>query len=262
MIALMIKNHTNLNVETKLNLGTTAIAQNALLKGEIDLYPEYTGTAYLTVLHKKYNPNLSTQAMFNTLKADYQKQFNLTWLPPFGFNNSQTIAIPKALAQKLNISNLSQLAPYLNQITLAAPPEFLERADGLKGLEKAYQLKFTHIRQMTPDLMYAALASKQVNAILAFTTDGRLQSHNLQLLDDNKHFYPPYDAAIIIREQTLKQHPEIYCALKPLFNRLNNKTMQTLNNQVDSLHKTPYEVAKNYLKTNRLLSRDLSCTNN
>ena len=228
------------------------ILTKAMQKGEVDLYPEYTGTAYLVVLqHKKV---LSADQTLEIVKKEYQQQWQMAWLPPFGFDNSQTLGITKTFAKQhrlRTLSDLTHLAPFL---TIAAPTEFIQRPDGLPGLQKIYHLKFKRIISMQPDLIYSALINQDVNIIEVFTTDGRIAAYHLNTLKDDKHFYPPYAAAVVIRNQTLKQYPQIKKALSPLFGTIHDQTMQHLNYLVNVKHQTPADVAMQFLRQRHLIN--------
>ena len=251
IMADLIQAKTHLHVVKKLNLGTTAIIQNALINGKADIYPEYTGTAYIVVL-KKTQP-LSPKQTYAFVKQAYAQQFHFTWLAPFGFNNSQTLAVTNQFAKQYQIQTLSQLVPYAPQLTLAAPAEFLKRSDAFPGLKRVYGFQFKNIRQMQPDLMYQAIKNNNVNVIEVFTTDARIKEYQLTALQDDKHFYPPYDAAPVIRDATLKAHPQIRQALAPLAGLINNQTMLQLNYQVDVLHQSPQQVARRFLIKHHLI---------
>ncbi|AIT62684.1 glycine betaine ABC transporter substrate-binding protein [Coxiella burnetii] len=245
IMADMIETRTHLTVRKKFNLGSTAIIQNALLNGEIDLYPEYTGTAYLTVLH---HANLvSAPQIFKIVKKEYQQQFNLIWLNPFGFNNSQTLAVRADFAKQHRLKTLSDLAVISPRLTISAPAEFLKRPDALPGLKRVYGFRFKRVIQMQPDLIYQAIRNKDVNVIEVFTTDGRIPAYHLVPLEDDKHLYPPYYAAPVIREAFLKAHPEVEKALAPLAGLIDEKTMQHLNALVDIKHESPKKVVHDFL---------------
>ncbi|MEM1244236.1 MAG: glycine betaine ABC transporter substrate-binding protein [Pseudomonadota bacterium] len=249
LMAQMIENHTDIHVERKFNLGSTAICQQAMLNGSIDMYPEYTGTAYLLVLHKKLPKNSANmpEKIYTDVKQDYAKQFHIIWLAPFGFNNTEALVLKQKLAAAYNLNTISNLVAIAPRLIVAGPAELLERPDGLKGLRKAYGLKFKSIRQMDPGLMYKALESNAVDVLAGFSTDGRIIQYHLKVLIDNKHFYPPYYAAPLIRAATLKKYPQIAKALAPLANAINDKTMQQLNYQVDVLKRSPAQVAHAFL---------------
>ncbi|MBL4647598.1 MAG: ABC transporter permease subunit [Gammaproteobacteria bacterium] len=254
MMVDLIRAKTHLRVVKKLGLGTTAVMQQALLHKKIDLYPEYTGTAYLVVLKRK-DFHLPAKQLYQRIKHSYQRQFALTWLQPFGFNNSQTLAVSQATAKKYHLKTLSDLAKVAKQLTLAAPAAFIKRADALPGLRKAYQLKFSKIYQMEPDLLYQAIKTQSVDVIEVFTTDGRLGAYHLVLLSDDKHFYPAYLAAPVIRTAVLAAYPQIRHVLAPLFNFINEKSMLKLNADVNLLGMTPAAVARSFLIKKGLINR-------
>ncbi len=246
LMADLIKAKTNLDVDIKMNLGSTAIIQNAMLKGAIDLYPEYTGTGYIVVLKQK--KIISPQATWNFVKREYKRRFNLIWLPAFGFSNSETLAVSARFAKQYHLKTLSDLKNRASQLTIAAPAEFIKRPDGLPALQKAYGLHFKKIIAMQPDLVYRAIQQKAVEVIEVFTTDARIQSYQLVPLIDDQHIYPPYDAAPVIRNAILRQYPNIQAALRPLVNTINNQTMRALNAEVEIQHRSPQWVAQHYLR--------------
>jgi osmoprotectant transport system permease protein len=190
LMAQLLEAKTNLTILRKLNLGTTEIVHEALLKGEVDLYPEYSGTAYLTVLKRPWEEK--KRNVFKEVKEAYREKFNLIWLKPFGFSNSQSLAVPKKFAQDYNITCITDLASLSSHLCLAAPPEFLKRKDGLLNLSRVYGLKFKNVLQIDISLLYRVLDHKDVDIIVAFTTDGKIKKYNLILLQDDKNFYPPY----------------------------------------------------------------------
>ncbi|MEN8236299.1 MAG: glycine betaine ABC transporter substrate-binding protein [Pseudomonadota bacterium] len=248
IMAQSIEAHTDLKVVRKPNLGTTAMIHAALLKGDVDLYPEYTGTAALTVLeHTKIQPN---HDLWQTVHDDYKKKYELVWLPPFGFSNDQSLAIPLELARKHQIQNIGDLNKHPDFV-LAATAEFLHRADSLPKLQKEYGLRFKSIKQMTPDLAYQAIANQNVQVICAFTTDAKLTKYHLMPLKDNLHCYPSYHAAPVIRKATLQAHPEIKKALIMLDNKIDTATMRKLNAEVDIKKRSPAEVAREFLIRNQ-----------
>lgn len=254
LMAELLEAKTNLHVIRKFNLGTTAICQAALLNNQIDIYPEYTGTAYLTVLNYNKPQSYQTPAqIYQTVKRAYLHRYNLLWLPKFGFNNTQAMVVRADFAKRYNLINISDLIPIQSMLVMGAPAEFLKRPDGFIGLNKTYGLKFAAVKQMDPGLMYQAINSNAVNIINAFSTDGRIIAYHLVTLRDDKHLYLPYDAAAIIRPDILSKHKAIYSALQPLFGLLDDKTMQQLNYQVDVLKRSPAEVAHDFLEAKKLV---------
>lgn len=245
IMAQLIEAKTPLKVIRKFNLGTTHIVHQAMLKGEVDLYPEYSGTAYRVVL--KNTEKTDASEVFDGVRSVYKEKFNLVWLKPFGFSNSQSLALKRDYAQKNQLRSLSDLARISPTLILAAPPEFLKRIDAFPGLSQAYGLKFKQIMQVDPNLMYAAIHHQKVQVIAAFTTDGNLQKYDLIPLKDDKEFYPPYQAAPVIRQSILKSYPQIYKALSPLFGYITHEKMIELNRKVDGEGLSPVDVARQFL---------------
>jgi osmoprotectant transport system permease protein len=251
LMAELLEAKTHLRIVKKFNLGTTDILQNALLSGQVDLYPDYTGTAYLLVLKQKKIKN--PQETYHFVQDAYLKQFQLMWLRPFGFYNAESLAVKEQFAEQNNLINLSDLDRMGSQITLATPAEFLRRPDGLPGLTRVYGFEFKKIVQMQPDLVYQAIQNDKVQAIGAFTTDGRITEFKLRILKDDKHFYPPYYAAPVIRNSVLQKYPQIAVVLKPLLGTIDNETMQHLNYLVDVKKISPQKVAHDFLVMRRLI---------
>jgi osmoprotectant transport system permease protein len=251
LIAELIEVKTDLKVVRKFNLGSTAVLQNALETGQIDIYPEYTGTAYLIVLKK--NKIINPQQTYDYVQEAYLKNYNLIWLSPFGFDNTEALAVKEEFARQHHLVNLSDLNLLAPELRLAAPAEFLKRPDGLPGLRRSYGLNFKKIIQMQPDLVYQAIKNNSVQVIEAFTTDGRIPEFHLTLLQDDKHFYPPYYAAPIVRSFILKKYPQVGEALKPLLGRIDNKTMQQLNYLVDVKKFSPQKIAHDFLVQQKLI---------
>lgn len=246
LMADMIQAKTNLDVNLKLNLGSTTVIQNAMLKGSIDLYPEYTGTGYIVVLHQK--KVLSANATLNFVKKAYKKRFHFIWLAPFGFSNSETLAVRAKFAKRYHLKTLSDLKQLAPKLTVAAPAAFIKRPDGLPLLEKKYGLHFKRVMAMQPDLVYRAIKNKDIDVAEVFTTDARINIYHLVPLIDNKHVYPPYDAAPVIRGVTLKKYPKIKTALQLLAGRIDNNTMRNLNAKVELQHENPKKVAYDFLR--------------
>jgi len=189
MYAQVLEN-AGFTVERKLNLGGTPIAQEAILNGDIDLYPEYTSTGLLTVL--KLSPIQDAQEIYSTVKENYEEQFHLTWLEPSPFNNTQALAITQETAEKYAIRTYSDLSEKAPELILGGPAEFLEREDGIKGLQEAYGgFEFKEVKQLgTGSLRYQALMDGQVDVVVAFGTDGAIEGNDLVVLVDDLGFLP------------------------------------------------------------------------
>lgn len=252
LIAQTLEAKTNLKVIRKFNLGATDVCHRALIRGEIDLYPEYSGTGLLAVLKEKPIA-ITPTALFDYVKTAYKKKFGITWLPPFGFNNSQTLCVKETFAAIHHLATISDLKVLAPQLTIAAPAEFLSRPDAYPGLKRVYGLAFKEVRQMAPTLVYKAIENEQADVILAFSTDGKIMGYHLTVLKDDKDLFPSYLAAILMREKTLHDFPQVQEALTPLFGSIDNETMRRMNYAVDIDQKTPRDVAENFLRSKGIL---------
>ena len=245
---------TGFTIERKLNLGGTPIAHEAILNGDIDLYPEYTSTGLLTVL--KLSPIQDAQEIYTTVKESYEEQFNLTWLEPSPFNNTQALAMTKEKAEEYNIRTYSDLSEKAPELILGGPAEFFEREDGIKGLQKAYRgFEFKEIKQLgTGSLRYQALMDGQVDVVVAFGTDGAIKGNDLVVLGDDQVFYPIYNIAAVVRMDTLEEYPQIAERLNELAPLLTDDVMSGLNWQVDGPEgREPADVAREFLLENDLI---------
>jgi len=246
IMAILIEENTDFKVVRKLNLGGTMICFNALKAGDIDLYAEYTGTGLVNILKMKTTKD-PAQA-YRMVKDAFEKRFQMVWLDPFGFDNTYTLTMRRTHAKSLGIQKISDLAGYKEQFRPGFDAEFLERPDGYKGLIKHYGFEFTQDpRQMDPGLMYRALAEGSVDIIDGFATDGRIPAYDLFILEDDKHFFPPYHAAPLIRKEIIPRYPKLKKLLNRLGGLIDNQKMQALNYQVDKMKKSPAEVAKAFL---------------
>lgn len=250
LIAQRLEN-VGLKVTRKFNLGGTMICQGALEAGEIDIYPEYTGTALLAVLNSKTRPT-DPDAVYATVSRQYEKRFHLKWLPPLGFNNTYALAVRRKEAKKFDWRTISDLVNSAPSLRAGFTAEFSGRPDGYPGLRKVYDIKFGQVIDLDPSLMYKAIKDKQVDVITAFSTDSRVQGYNLFLLRDDKAFFPPYYAAPVVRMDTLRQYPAIKKALAPLGGLIDAKTMRSLNFQVDMERRPVKEVVRKFLRKNGL----------
>ncbi|MBA3943512.1 MAG: quaternary ammonium transporter [Herpetosiphonaceae bacterium] len=241
-------------VERKFNLGSEQIAQQALVNKDIDLYPEYTSTGLLTIL--KLPAITDPQKILDTVKSEYEKRYQLTWLKPAPFNDTNALAMTKKRADELGIKTYTDLSKKADQLIAGGPPEFFAREDGVPGLVKAYGgFNFKATKQLDPGLRYPALTSGQIDVVRAFSTDGQLASPDLVVIQDDKTFYPIYQAAPVVRMDTLQANPQIADILNKLAApALDDKTMAGLNLMVDGPDKKdPAAVAKDWLTQQGLL---------
>ena len=251
MFADLIQANTKMNVVLKQDMGGTLVDFNALRSGQIDVYPDYTGTGYVEIL-KQPKP-ASEQAMYDYVQKQYEKKWGLEWLKPLGFNDTYAVAIPQSLATKDHIETISQLVPYASQLTAGIDAECQNRPDCLPGLEKDYNLKFGQVLTIDHSLVYQAMAEGKIQATDAFTTDGGLEKYHLAVLKDNKGFFPAYYAAAVIRQDFLKQHPEVVGVLNKLAGQISDAEMEHLNYEVDISKKSIPQVAKEFLVSKGLL---------
>lgn len=253
MYALVLEDK-GFKVERKLNLGGTPVAQAGLQSGQIDLYPEYTGTGLLTVL--KLPANSNQKQVFDTVAKNYQEKFKLIWLDPAPMNNTQALAMTQANAKKYGIKTISNMAAKAQQLVMIGPPEFEAREDGLPGLKKAYgNFKLKAYKGADPGLRYQALKDNQADVVVAFGTDGELSAFNLVVLEDDKKLFPPYQVAPVVRQEVLAKNPTIRDTLNALAPKLTTETMQRLNYEVSGKKREPAEVAKDFLTKEGLLKK-------
>ncbi|MBU3129229.1 glycine betaine ABC transporter substrate-binding protein [Clostridium tagluense] len=252
MITALIEGNTDIKVEKKLGIGGgTSNIQPAMIKGEIDIYPEYTGTGWLFVLKK--NLIRDPAKLYEEVKKEYKAKYNIKWLGLYGFNDTYALAIKKSVADKLNINTYSDLASKSDSLKFGAEPDFYEREDGYKGLQKEYNFKFKEKRELDIGLKYEAINSDNVDVINAFSTDALLKKYDMKVIVDDKNFFPSYFASTLIREETLKKYPELENVLNKLQGKINDKEMIQMNYLVESEKKDPKDVAVEFLKGKGLL---------
>jgi glycine betaine/choline ABC-type transport system substrate-binding protein len=227
------------------------ICHGALKSGGIDLYAEYTGTALTTILGQSVIADLDRAHA--TVAREYRQRFSAEWLRPFGFNNTYAITVRKSDATSRNLRTISDLISISGTLRAGFTAEFSERPDGYPGLRRAYGLQFRDVRDLDPALMYQAIANREVEVISAFATDGRIAAFELQPLRDDRAFFPPYQAAPVIRAEVLEAHPELREVLDPRAGLLDDATMQRLNFEADGKKRQPYDVAREFLETRGLL---------
>ncbi|HET8999433.1 MAG TPA: glycine betaine ABC transporter substrate-binding protein [bacterium] len=240
-------------VNRKLGLASTAIVHAALLKGDVDVYVEYTGTGLVTILKQPVIGD--PQAAYDAVKKMYAEQFHLIWAKPWGFNNTYALMMRQSDAERLKIKSISDLRSPAKDLILGSTIEFASRPDGIPGLTKQYGLAFKDTRAMDPGLVYQAIASRQVDIISGFSTDGRVPQLKLAVLQDDQKFFPPYYAAPVLRADLVQKSPIILEVLNRLAGKINDSTMAKLNFDVDGNRRSPEEVAAEYLKGLHLITK-------
>lgn len=246
MLTQLIEENTDIEVVQKLGIGGgTSNIQPAMESGEIDIYPEYTGTGWLFVLKKDLinDPN----ELYKAVKKEYEEKYNIKWLGLYGFNDTFTLTIKNDKAEELNINSYSDLASKSENLKFGAEYDFYEREDGYKGLEKVYGFKFKDKVELDIGLKYDAIASDNVDVINAFSTDAMLKKYDLKVLEDDKNFFPSYYATTLVRGETLEAYPELEEVLNKLGGMISNEEMIQMNYSVEIEKKDPKEVAKTFL---------------
>jgi len=246
MLAQQIERKTHLPVDRKLNLGGTIVCHEALTAGQIDTYVEYTGTGLTAIL--KEPPAKDSNLAYQTVKDAYKSRFGIEWTEPLGFNNTFAIIVRKSDAEQFGLRTISDAAPRTSRWVAGFGYEFIEREDGYPGLVKTYNLRFpSEPRVMDLGLTYKAVAGHQVDLIAGNSTDGLIGALGLVVLEDDKHYFPPYDAVPLVREAVITKHPEIREALRALGGKVSEEQMRLMNYAVDGEHKDVKQVVKEFL---------------
>ncbi len=251
MLTELIEQDTDLKVNITNGVGGgTSNIHPAIVKGEFDLYPEYTGTSWEAVLKKEASYD---ESKFVELQKEYKEKYNLEYVNLYGFNNTYGLAVNKDIAEKYNLKTYSDLAKVSNNLIFGAEYDFFEREDGYKELQKVYNIDFKKKIDMDIGLKYQAMKDKKIDVMVIFTTDGQLAVSDVIVLEDDKKMYPSYRAGTVVRSEILSEYPELKPVLEKLNNILDDKTMADLNYQVESKGKKPEDVAREYLQEKGLL---------
>jgi osmoprotectant transport system substrate-binding protein len=252
LLAQQIEAHTHLKVERRFYLAGTYICQQALLAGRIDIYPEYTGTALTAILKQKVGGDKTE--VYQRVRNEYESRLGLTLGPPFGFNDTFAMEIRGDDARRLNLKTLSQAAAFAPRWRAGFGYEFMERPDGYAGLAAAYGLHFAvPPRIMDLGLLAPALVNRQIDIAAGNATDGLIPALNLFVLEDDRHYFPPYEAIAVIRQQTVQQHPEVAQAIAALGGTISDQEMQQLNYALDGQHRDVKDVAHEFLQRKGLI---------
>jgi osmoprotectant transport system substrate-binding protein len=251
MYALLLED-AGFTVERKLNLGGSPVAHAALLAGEIDLYPEYTGTALLTLL--KLPVQSDPDVVYASVASAYEDQFDLTWLEPAPMNNTQALAMTRQRADELDITTISDMVEHAASLTMIGPPEFETREDGLPGLKEGYgDFTLAEYVAVDPGLRYQGLINGDADVVVAFGTDGEIAAYDLVVLEDDRQLFPPYQVAPVVRSALLRQHPSAREALNAVAPLLTDETARRLNNEVSANRQEPADVARAFLQAQGLI---------
>jgi len=252
MYKLLIENETDLKVELKPGLGKTPFVFKALQNGSIDLYPEFTGTAINTQLKEQAESNDADQ-VYKQAKTGMDKKYKMALLRPMAYNNTYTLATTKQIAEQHSLKEIGDLRAAEDELTAGFTLEFKDRKDGYKGMEELYGIHFKNLKTMEPGIRQKALEKGEVQIIDAYATESYMVKLNLVTLKDPKHLFPPYQGAPLLRNETLKKHPELADALNKLAGKITDDEMRQMNYEVDYKNRSAADTAKRYLTKHGLL---------
>jgi osmoprotectant transport system substrate-binding protein len=251
LLAQHIEARTGIPVERKSNLGGTLLCHKALLSGDLDLYVEYTGTALTAVLNEK--PVADAKDVYDRVKQGYAQRFNLEVTEPLGFENTFAIVVRGDDAQNSHLRKVSDLTSFAPKMRAGFGYEFLERPDGFRGWSERYGLHFAaQPSVMDLGLIYRALVDKQVDVVAGNSTDGLIDALHLAVLEDDRHYFPPYDAVPIVRRETLSRFPQLRAALTDLGGKISANEMRHLNAEVDADQRDPVVVVRAFRQSKGL----------
>lgn len=253
MYKLLIEKDTNLHVELKPGLGKTSFVFNALKSGSIDVYPEFTGTAISEFL-KETAVSTNRKEVYDQARTGMLKKYGMEMLKPMIYNNTYALAVPKQLAEKEHLKTISDLQKIQDNMKAGFTLEFADREDGYRGIQKLYDIKFANVKTMEPKLRYNAIKTGDINLVDAYSTDSELRQYNLFVLEDNKHLFPPYQGAPLLRHETVQKYPEVESALNKLSGKITDDQMRQMNYDVNVTGKSAEEVAKEFLKKQGLIN--------
>jgi len=250
VMAQLIEAKTDLNVERKYGLGGTMICFSAIKSGEVDIYPEYTGTALLSILKSEPGEDRSSDTIFNQVKTEFSKQHDLEWMGRFGFNNGYALAA----RPELGVEKISDLKAIQDTLKVRFQHEFLARADGYPAIKERYGISFKDVAGMEHGLAYRALDDDKIDLMDAYTTDGPLNKIKVKLLEDDLQLFPPYDAAPVVRRETLDRFPQLREVLMSLEGKIPQQEMIAMNDQITSKEKQNPVMASEFLVSQGLLA--------
>ena len=243
MVAQMLE-AKNVHVDRRFDLGGN-LGHSALIAGDIDLYPEYTGTSFTAILH--HQPITDPKAVYDQVKREYESQFNVETSPPLGFDNTFAILIRGEDARRLNLKTISETAKYSPQWQAGFGHDFIVRPDGFPGFARMYGLQFAAVNEMALDLTYTALSSRKVDMIAGNSTDGRIAALDLVQLEDDRHYFPPYEGVFLTRKDALARTPELREVLQKLGGAISTEEMRRLNYEVDGARRDKKNVVREWL---------------
>jgi osmoprotectant transport system substrate-binding protein len=251
ILAQHVEARTRLHVERRFYLAGSYICQQAMLAGRIDTYVEYTGTALTAILHDPVESDPS--AVFERVRSEYKQRFGFDVLASLGFNNTFALVIRGEDARRLHLKTISEAVPYTPQWRAGFGYEFMERPDGYPGLARVYGLRFAgRPKILDLGLLYRALLDEQVDLVAGNSTDGLIAARDLVILEDDKHYFPPYEAVPIVRDDTLARYPEVRTAIAELAGTISDAEMRRMNYAVAGEGRDIEDVAREFLRSTGL----------
>ena len=254
MYKILIEENSKLGVELKPGLGKTSFVFNALKNGNIDIYPEFSGTAVFTFLNET-PVNNNAEDVFNQAQKGMETKFKMVMLKPMKYNNTYAIAVSKKFANENNLKTISDLVRVKDKIKAGFTREFNDREDGYPGLKKLYQFEIPNIKEFEPKLRYVAVQSGDINLVDAYSTDPELAQYNMVILKDDKHLFPPYQGSPMMREETLKKYPKLKKILEKLSGKISDEEMSTMNYRVSVKGEKAEDVAREYLRNAGIIKK-------
>lgn len=252
MVKLLLENQLDVSVEKSADLGGTGLAHDAIIADEIDIYVDYTGDALANVL--KQDPIMDSDEAFEAVKEGFLEEHDITWLEPSPFNNTYSLALRSNIADELNINTISDLEEHASEWELGSSIEFANRElDGYSGMTEHYGFEFKKNKPMDTGLMYVGANKQDIDVIVAFATDARIGKFDLKVIEDDKDFFPAYNAAPTVRNEILDDFPEISDVLNDVITEIDTDTMIELNGKVDMEDANPSDVAEEYLTDNNYI---------
>ncbi|HEX6557895.1 MAG TPA: glycine betaine ABC transporter substrate-binding protein, partial [Longimicrobiales bacterium] len=245
-------------VDRRMGLGATEVAFRALRSGAIDVYPEYTGTGLLAILHEQ--PRRNAREVYQRVATAFRQQFDSYWLPPLGFENTYAIAVRRTTADQYGLHTLTDLSRAAPRLTAGLTPDFVGRADGLPGLAREYHLRFANVRSLLQSVKYSALVNGSVDVIDGYSTDGLIARYQLVVLADDRNFFPPYEAAALVSGRFYREFPAAVAALTELSGRLDQELMRRWNERVEARGEAVARVASDALRELSLVSAEVGFT--
>jgi osmoprotectant transport system substrate-binding protein len=248
MVRLLIEHYTDEKVEMVNNLGSSIVQHQAMLNGDVEITAtRYTGTDLAGALGME--PVKDPKEALQIVKREFQERFNQTWFDSYGFDNSYAFTVTNELAKKENLQKVSDLEKLAPELSLGVDSSWLKRkGDGYEGFIKEYGFEFGETYPMQIGLVYQAVANGDMDVVLAYTTDGRINSFDLKVLEDDQQFFPPYDTSLVVQNDVLKKHPELKGVLQKLSGKISTKKMQELNYEADGKMREPAIIAKEFLE--------------